>query len=156
PHFLNWTRDAFENHVARVDFPDPVGRLAIEVDVVAEIPDVDPFDFLLAPDAVSYPLAYELQLARELAPYLDGGEPGPRLRRWLARMPRDPAGAVMRVRDVLLAVHRDVALGATSPARALDVEATLASGRGGPAALAWLLVLSLRALGLAARYASGY
>jgi transglutaminase-like putative cysteine protease len=47
PHFVNWMRDAFENHVARVDFPEPVRRLAIEVDLVTDVAATDPFDFLL-------------------------------------------------------------------------------------------------------------
>ena len=153
PHFVNWMRDAFENHVARVDFPEPVCRLRIEVDVVATIADVDPFDFLLDDDAIEHPFAYHPQLRRELAPYLQLEPPGPQLTRWLARLPRARCATVERVRQVVTAVHEQVAVDATG---ARELERVLAYGAGTPATLAWLAVVSLRSLRLAARVTSGY
>src|SRR6185369_3284947 len=104
PHFVNWFRDAYENHVARLDFPEPVTRLAIDVDVVAEIADANPFDFLLDDDALEHPFAYEEQVLRDLAPYLHAERPGPRLARWLRDLPRGRAAVIDRVRETILAV----------------------------------------------------
>jgi uncharacterized protein (DUF2126 family)/transglutaminase-like putative cysteine protease len=153
PHFVNWFRDAYENHVARLDFPEPVTRLAIDVDVVAEVADSNPFDFLLDDDALEHPFAYEEQVRRDLAPYLRVERPGPRLARWLPGLPRGRAAVVDRVRETVLAVHEAVAL---DPAGVGDLETALALRAGSAEALAWLAVASLRALGIAARFASGY
>jgi len=153
PHFVNWFRDAYENHVARLDFPEPVTRLAIDVDVVAEIADANPFDFLLDDDALEHPFAYEEQVLRDLAPYLHAERPGPRLARWLRDLPRGRTAVIDRVRETILAVHEGVAL---DPAGPRDLETALARGGGTAEAVAWLAVASLRALGIAARFASGY
>jgi uncharacterized protein (DUF2126 family)/transglutaminase-like putative cysteine protease len=153
PHFVNWFRDAYENHVARLDFPEPVTRLAIDVDVVAEIADANPFDFLLDDDALEHPFAYGEQARRDLAPYLQLERPGPRLARWLPSLPRGRTAVIDRVRETVLAVHEAVAL---DPVGARDLETALALRAGTAEALAWLAVASLRALGIAARFASGY
>ena len=31
PHFLNWVRDPFENQLARLDLPEPITALRIEL-----------------------------------------------------------------------------------------------------------------------------
>src|SRR6185503_8868752 len=156
PHFVNWVQDAFQNRVARVDFPEPVRRMAIEVGLVAEIDDADPFDFLLDAGAVEHPFAYDPQLRRELAPYLRLDAPGPLFTRWLAALPRGRVAVVDRIRDLTIAIHTGVAVSTATCAGPLDLEATLAAGTGTPASLAWLLVQAFRQFGLAARFTSGY
>ncbi len=49
PHFLNWVRDPFENHLARLDLPEPLSALGIELELFAELEPVNPFDFLAEP-----------------------------------------------------------------------------------------------------------
>jgi uncharacterized protein (DUF2126 family) len=155
PHFLNWLRDPFENHLARLDLPEPVTSLDVEVALVAELATVNPFDFLLEPDAATHPFAYEPQLAKELAPYLQSADAGPRLAKWLAGLPRAPRSVVERIDDLTRTIATE--LGSDDTARSVvDLEAALARQAGSPRELAWLLTLSLRALGLAARFTSGY
>lgn len=156
PHFVNWTRDAFENHVARVDFPEPVRDVSIEVGLIAELGGQDPFDFLLDADAVEHPFEYAPQARRELAPYLHQEPTGPRLGWFCAALPRGPSNVVARLREVLLAVYESLAIARDDDADRIDVETSLARGAGPPATLAWVLVSALRSLGLAARFASGY
>ena len=31
PHFLNWVRDPFENHLARLDLPEPAASLGLSL-----------------------------------------------------------------------------------------------------------------------------
>jgi uncharacterized protein (DUF2126 family)/transglutaminase-like putative cysteine protease len=156
PHFVNWTRDAFENRVARVDFPELVRDFSLEVGLIAELAGVDPFDFLLDAHAVEHPFEYDPQLRRELEPYLFAGPAGPRLTWLCAALPRKPGNVVGRLREVVLAVHEALAPARDDDAGRLDVEAALARGAGTPATLAWTLVLAFRSLGLAARFVSGY
>jgi transglutaminase-like putative cysteine protease len=44
-HFLNWQKDAFGNHLARVVYPEKVREFAVTVDLVAEMAVHNLFDF---------------------------------------------------------------------------------------------------------------
>jgi len=136
PHFLNWLRDPFGNHVARLDLPEPVARLAIDVALVADLADTNPLDFLVDASATRHPFAYEPQLRKDLAPYLHLEDTGAELTAWLAALERTPRYVVERAQDVALKIRERFA--------------------GTPPELAWLLTLAFRALGLAARFTSGY
>ena len=51
-------------------FPEKTDEFRIEVDLVAEMAVLNPFDFFLEPYAEKFPFAYEACDKRELAPYL--------------------------------------------------------------------------------------
>jgi uncharacterized protein (DUF2126 family) len=155
PHFLNWLRDPFENHLARLDLPEPVTALDVELALVADLVSVNPFEFLVEPSASSHPFAYEAQLAKELSPYLRRVDAGPRLAQWLAGLARAPRYVVERIDVVTRTVASEIRCEDTHGS-AIDLEETLARRTGSPRELAWLLTVSLRALGLAARFTSGY
>src|SRR5580765_483824 len=70
-HFINWQQDPQSNYLARLVFPDKTTSFRIEIDLVAEMAVLNPFDFFLEPSAEHYPFAYAPELAVELAPYLN-------------------------------------------------------------------------------------
>jgi len=156
PHFLNWLRDPFENHLARLDLPEPLVRLGITVEVLADLEPVNPFDFLAEPEAAEYPFSYQVQLRKELAPYLNSGEPTPRLQSWFETLDRARTSTVERLTITNQRVHAFAQHPVSGAAGQLDLEALLARGTGTCWELAWLLTLSLRDLGLAARFTCGY
>jgi uncharacterized protein (DUF2126 family)/transglutaminase-like putative cysteine protease len=156
PHFLNWVRDPFENYLARLDLPEPLASLGIELEFIVELAPVNPFDFLTEPDAARYPFDYPSQLRKELAPYLWLPAPGARLRTWFGQLDRSPASTVQRLQAVNRQVHAAHGLTPALVPGPVDLEDVLAQGKGSPWDLAWLLTLSLRRLGLAARFVYGY
>ena len=155
-HFINWLRDPYENHLARLDLPQPTSHLTLTVEVILELAVSDPFDFLVESFASSAPFEYPEQLRKELTPYLAPGASGPRFAAWLAQLDRRPRYVIEFLDTINRAVQERIAVEATVRAGAIDVEALLASSRGAPWELAWLLTLSLRGVGLAARFVSGY
>src|SRR5437762_13997428 len=69
-HFINWQQDPQSNWLARLVFPERTRELSIEVDLVAEMSVINPFDFFLEPYAEKFPFHYEPAQLVELAPYL--------------------------------------------------------------------------------------
>jgi uncharacterized protein (DUF2126 family)/transglutaminase-like putative cysteine protease len=162
-HFINWQQDPFGNHVARLVFPGPARQLSVTVDLVADLVVINPFDFFVEESAARYPFAYESDLARELAAYLDADEPSPLLAQWLqdcSRGPTWPGADGQGIVDFLVSLNQlvfgSVAYTTRMEAGVQTPDETLEKGLGSCRDSAWLLVQILRRLGFAARFVSGY
>jgi uncharacterized protein (DUF2126 family) len=155
-HFINWQQDPQANYLARLVFPERTRALRVEVDLVAEMAVLNPFDFFLAPHAEYVPLRYDPTEALELAPYLALAPATPLFADYLARVPR----ARTRTVDYLVALNRHVANDVRYLIRmepgVQTPEETLRCASGSCRDSSWLLVQLLRHLGLAARFVSGY
>ena len=155
-HFINWQQDPFGNYQARVVFLEPTRALSVEVDLVADMTIINPFDFFLESHAEHYPFSYEAQLKEELTPFLEIREKGPLLTAWLADVPR----AKREMNDFLVDVNRrlseDIKYTIRMEPGVQSCEETLATQTGSCRDTGWLLVQIMRHLGLAARFVSGY
>ena len=79
-HFINWHQDPQSNYLARLVFPEKATELRVEVDLVAEMSVLNPFDYFLEPSAETFPFDYSAEVRRELAPYLVVQPGAPRCR----------------------------------------------------------------------------
>ena len=159
-HFINWQQDPFSNYLARLVFPDRTDHFKITVDLVAEMAVYNPFDFFLEDNAEHFPFRYDATLLRELAPYLVKEEATPRFARFVSEMTPLKHAAKLRTIDFLVQLNQRLAQDVRYLIRmepgVQTPEETLTSAAGSCRDSGWLLVQTLRHLGLAARFVSGY
>ena len=158
-HFINWQQDPQSNYLARLVFPDKTSSFRIEIDLVAEMAVLNPFDFFLEPSAEHFPFGYEADLAVELAPYLIKAREladAPAFQTYLASIARTKTPT----NDFLVALNqrlqRDIGYLVRLEPGVQTPEETLVKASGSCRDTGWLLVQLLRHLGLAARFVSGY
>lgn len=158
-HFINWMQDPFGNYLARLVFLEKTDHLVIDVEVIADMVSINPFDFFLEEYAEEVPFRYEPQLKKELGPYLEIRESGPLLMGWVEKAKRLRASNKRSV-DFLVSLNQQIceAVGYTIRLEpgVQTCEDTLGNALGSCRDSGWLLVQLLRHLGLAARFVSGY
>ena len=159
PHFLNWQQDPYGNWVARLVFPERADRIEIEVDLIADLTVINPFDFFVEPYAETFPFTYAPALAKELIPFLETAPLGARLTAWLDDFRKtilpdeSPVLLLVRLNQLLQGQIRYLVRmqpGVQTP------EETLGNASGSCRDTGWLLVQIMRHLGIASRFASGY
>ena len=155
-HFINWQQDPFSNYLARLVIPEKTTEFKVTVDLVAEMSVYNPFDFFLEPGAEKFPFAYDDALKQELAPYLVTEPATPRFQSFLATIDRSE----QRTIDFMVALNqrlqKDIRYLIRMEPGVQSPEQTLQQASGSCRDTGWLMVQTLRHLGLAARFASGY
>jgi uncharacterized protein (DUF2126 family) len=155
-HFLNWQQDPQGNFMARLVFPNLTRIFSLEVDLVAEMTVINPFDFFLEPYAERFPFRYEDWQAVELGPYLQAAPAGERLTAWLGSVSREDAATIPFLMGLNGRLQREIGYVIRMEPGVQTPEETLGRASGSCRDSAWLLVQILRQLGLAARFVSGY
>lgn len=155
-HFFNWQQDPFGNYMARLVFPDKTDRLAINVEVIADMKVINPFDFFVEEYAQDYPFHYDSILQKELLPYLEIKEDGPLLHQLLDKVDRTPKSTIDFLIDLNRLLYQELNYTIRMEAGVQSCETTLEKKLGSCRDFAWLLVQVLRHLGFGARFVSGY
>lgn len=158
-HFINWQQDPQANYLARLVFPDKTTSFRIEIDLVAEMSVLNPFDFFLEPSAEQFPFAYDGELAHELAPYLIKSPEladAPKFQAYVAAISREKRATNDFLVSLNQQLQRDIRYLIRMEPGVQTPEQTLVNASGSCRDTGWLLVQIFRHLGLAARFVSGY
>jgi transglutaminase-like putative cysteine protease len=156
------TIDPFDNAVDLAFFApeNPTTRLEFRSELLVETLDSNPLDFYLKPTALNFPFRYDAADERSLAPYLEMrvDSPAPQLLRdWfeshLAAPPRETVPFLMALNS---AVQGALVYTPRNEQAIQSAAETLALGSGSCRDFAVVLIELCRALGLAARFVSGY
>ena len=155
-HFINWQQDPQANYLARLVFLEATREFRVEVDLVAEMAVINPFDFFLEPYAEHYPFEYEPWQCNELAPYFKREPLTPLFEKHLAAISKEKKRSVSFLADLNHKLSGEIKYLIRMEPGVQSPEDTLSKGSGSCRDSGWLLVQLLRHLGLAARFVSGY
>ena len=148
-HFINWQQDAFGNYLARLVFPEKCTEFEVDVEVIADMTVINPFDFFVEEYAENYPFEYPEQLKKELQPYLEKEHYGDLFKELVDEIDVSK----VPINDFLVNINQTIEEkieylvrmepGVQTPEETLELE------KGSCRDSAWLLAQLLRHLGLA-------
>jgi transglutaminase-like putative cysteine protease len=161
PHAgVRWLRDIYGNSIAMLEFYEQTDRLSVLSEVVVNHFDEYPLDFLIDPEAISYPFLYSMEEEAELIPYRLASFPrdGAQLRDWLSDL-YTPGKLIntfellsslnTRIHEKFLYMRREES-GVQTPAE------TIGLGSGSCRDYAVFMMESARQWGFGARFVTGY
>ena len=155
-HYINWQQDPYSNYMARLIFPEKTQEFSVEVDLVADMTVINPFDFFLEKYAEEFPFEYDPVLLRELIPYLKVRRPGLKLPVLAQELRKEKIRTIDYLVELNQIIHDKVKYLIRMEPGIQTPEKTLTLQSGSCRDSAWLLVQLFRSLGLAARFVSGY
>lgn len=160
PHQLRWIRDLHENNIGFVDFIADGAELTITGEFVLQLKEDNPFNFIIAPEAMEYPFTYDYEVGADLYSLCQNVyvRDVDQIREWLHPLwhpgKRVPTLELLQQLNnhiyKTLRYQRRMEKGVQSPAETLEKQS------GSCRDTATLFVEACRFLGLAARFVSGY
>jgi len=155
-HFINWQQDPFSNYLGRLVFLEKTTEFEVEIDLIADMIIINPFDYFLEPDAEEFPFAYEKTSKTELQPYLIKGQLDKIFQEYVAGIDTTPRRTIDFLVDLNTRLSNDISYLIRMEPNVQTCVETLTKRSGSCRDSAWLLVNILRYFGLAARFVSGY
>ncbi|RKR15340.1 uncharacterized protein (DUF2126 family) [Maribacter vaceletii] len=155
-HFFNWQQDPFGNYQARVIFPEKTKELSIDVEIIADLKTINPFDFFVEESAEEYPFKYAEGVKKELAPYLEIVDRGALLDEFIKTIDYTPRKTIYFLIDLNRKIYEYLKYNIRLQPGVQTSEETIKSKTGSCRDYAWLFVQVMRHLGFGARFVSGY
>ncbi|GAA3518016.1 transglutaminase family protein [Aquimarina addita] len=154
--FFNWQQDPFGNYLARLVFPEKTDELSVEVEIIADLKTINPFDFFIEESAEEFPFSYSETIKKELLPYLEVTDKGSLLMEFLKTVDMTPRKTIYFLIDMNRKVYEYLRYNVRMEPGVQTCEETLSKQSGSCRDFAWLFVQALRNLGFGARFVSGY
>jgi transglutaminase-like putative cysteine protease len=158
PIGVRWIHDVFGNCVALVQFAHPATRLCFETCILLDhTPQAVP-DLQIEPQALSYPFDYGPDEAADLAPCIRQHYPDDAVDHWVRRFLR-PGGETETghlLMTLCYAIREGFSYSRRQEPGTQPPALTLERRRGTCRDFALLMMEAVRALGLAARFVTGY
>lgn len=154
--FFNWQQDPFGNYLARLVFPEKTKELSVDVEIIADLKTINPFDFFVEDYAEEYPFTYKETTKKELQPYLEIDESGPLLNAFLKDIDTSPRKTIYFLIDLNRKIYEYLSYNIRMEPGVQSCEESLEQKNGSCRDFAWLFVQVLRHLGFGARFVSGY
>jgi transglutaminase-like putative cysteine protease len=160
PADIRWIHDVFGNCVAIVRFGDKSAELRFESNIRIDHRPWSAPDFQLRDSARTYPFSYDPEEMPDLAPVIARrySDPAGEVDRWIKQFMRK--GRAIETGRLLMtltyAIKESFVYERRSETGTREPALTLKLGRGSCRDLALLMIEAVRALGLAARFVSGY
>ena len=154
--FFNWQQDPFGNYLARLIFPEKTTELSIDVEIIADLKTINPFDFFVEEYAEEYPFEYTETTKKELQPYLEITDKGKLLEDFIKTIDYTPRKTIYFLIDINRKIYEYLNYNIRMDPGVQPCEETLERKNGSCRDYAWLFVQVLRHLGFGARFVSGY
>ncbi|MDO6759476.1 transglutaminase family protein [Tamlana sp. 2_MG-2023] len=154
--FFNWQQDPFGNYVARLVFPDKTDELSIDVEIIADLKTINPFDFFIEESAEEFPFKYSDTIRKELQPYLEITDEGKLIQDFIKTIDYTPRKTIYFLIDINRKIYEYLSYNIRMEPGVQSCEETLERKNGSCRDFAWLFVQTLRHLGFGARFVSGY
>ncbi len=160
PASLRWHRDVEGNSVAIASFELPTSQLMIESEAIIQQYNETPLDFMVADYAIHYPFTYLPDDTILLAPYISLTDLKTKelLTKWIEDLwkPGIPIQTYTLLQQINSHIHNTLTYRIREEPGVQSAELTLANGTGSCRDFAVLFMDTVRHLGLAARFVSGY
>ncbi|MEP4891952.1 MAG: transglutaminase family protein [Aliiglaciecola sp.] len=162
PSQQNFISDVEGNSVVKCHFGlTESDTLEFKTVIEVEVDDDNPYDFLLESYALEYPFKYQSSDLKSLGPYLLDAvdESESQALDWFQQAVPSPAkhpDIVQFLTDINQAIGRDIRYVRRDEEGIQSPNETLSSGSGSCRDMAVLFISTVRQLGLAARFVSGY
>lgn len=158
PARLRWLHDAFDNSVAVATFDGATDELRFDSTVTLEHVETALPDYPLEEYAQTYPFQYSDDELQNLGRAREHRYPSDGVKHWVAQFldPSGITGTMDVLRSITLGIRKDFEYTRRSEKGVQSPGETLASRRGSCRDFAVLMMEAVRALGLAARFVSGY
>lgn len=156
-HSFHWIQDPQGNYLARVIFTAPISEFKVEVDLAADLIELNPFNFFVEDYALNFPFHYDETVQDELAPYFKSPlDTGHHWEDFLSTIDASPRESIHFLVELNQRVNQAVTYSMRMEPGIQTPEYTLANRTGSCRDSTWLLINAMRHFGLAARFVSGY
>ena len=155
-HFFNWQQDAFGNYLARIVFQEKTEEMSIDVEIIADLKTINPFDFFVEESAEEFPFEYSDEIKKELQAYLEVEETGQLINDFIATVDITPRKTIYFLIDLNMLVYKYMKYNIRMEPGVQSCEESLECKSGSCRDFAWMMIQILRNMGFAARFVSGY